>query len=178
MKNIFLFSISFLFWGLSNVKAQNGYQYIDFNFTYLDKPFGGINGTVALDFAGKYHDGYEIYLEAFKSKYTRHLNFISDTVTKIVNHVTLHSIRYNYTGGFIYKPLLFRSSNLSFRLKTGLGIGSDTNNLLVETIAGFELSRAMKGGFELVLEQNNAYVFNDTQVWRSGLAMGIKIPLL
>ncbi|MES2062518.1 MAG: hypothetical protein V4456_11400 [Bacteroidota bacterium] len=159
-------------------KAQSGYKYVNIAGGYLTTPLNGITATLSLDFAGKYHDGFELFAEGYRGKYTQHLSFIPDTVTKKVVNTTNTTYHHTILVGGIYKPLLTRSKNTALRMKFGGGVGSNGKDFIIAPQAGFELSQAIgNNGFEVMLQQNNSYVFLDAQHWRSGLAIGFKIPL-
>lgn len=139
-------------------KAQSGYKYLDISGGFLTTPFKGLTSTLSLDFASKYHDGFEVFAEAYRSRF--HEPF-----------------KHNYTAGFVYKPLITRSKNTAFRFKIGSGFGSNSDKFIIAPQAGFELSQTLSGAFEIMLQQNNSYVFWDSQHWRSGFALGVKIPI-
>ncbi len=178
MKNMLLITLIISVFYLPKANAQNGYQYLNLGIGYLDKPNHGLTGSIAMEFMGKYLNSWEVYVQASKLSYAQTNSTITDSLSSKISTTIKQQTNYNYTAGLIYKHLVLRSRNTCLRIKGGLGVGSDTNSLIIETIAGFELSKTLKGGFELVLQQNNGYVFHSNQSWRSGFALGFKIPLL
>lgn len=158
-------------------KAQSGYTYFNVSGGYLFKPLNGLTGTISLEFASKYHNSFEIFAEGYRSKYKQVNTYVVDTVTKRTVTDINNKIRQNYLLGFVYKPLITRSKNTTVRFKMGSGFGSNGKDFIVAPQAGFEISEALSGGVELMLQQNNSYVFWDVQHWRSGAALGIKIPI-
>lgn len=144
--------------------AQSGYKYFNLAGGYLYKPLNGLTGSISIEFAHKYHSSFDLFAEGYINRYKE-----TETNTERVT-------RQNYLLGFAFKPLITRSKNTSFRLKLGSGFGSNGSDFIIAPQAGFELSQALNGGFEIMVQQNNSYVFWDTQHWRSGVALGFKIP--
>jgi len=172
------FPLWFLVFTYTNANAQSGYKYVTVTGGYLIKPLNGLTGTISLDFANKHHNVWSLFGEAYRAKYVQQL--LPDTITKMMvnkTYLTKNSIRTNYLVGALFKPIIVRSKNTSFRLKVGAGVGTDGKLLLIAPQGGFELSQAFWRGYEFVLQQNNSYVFFDAQRWRSGVALGVKIPL-
>jgi len=155
MKKALLFA--FIFMAAINVKAQNGTRFFSLRSGWVAK--NAFTGTVSLDISTKYFNQKEIFAEYYQN-YNNH-----DLKTII--------------GGFVLKPVMFRSGNTALRFRLGAGIGSTTRKFVAAPQLGVEYSQSIGKGFDLLVVNRNQVVFGGDKAdkWRIGLEAGIRIPL-
>jgi hypothetical protein len=145
------------------VSAQSGYKFINFSGGLLYP--GAYNLSVNYEFVGKYHNTWELGGEYYVKKET-----LSSE----------HPFRspYNWMIGPVFKPVLSRSKNVTFRFPMGFRAGSNRIGFIAAPQMGFELSRTFSSEVEILITQKNQYVFFESQNnWRIGILVGLKIPL-
>jgi hypothetical protein len=145
------------------VSAQSGYKYINASvgMMYPD----AYNLTLNYEWVNKYHNTWELGGEYYAKRET----FNNDHPFKSP---------YNWLIGPVYKPVLSRSKNVTFRFPMGARLGSNRDSFIAALQLGFELSTTFRSGLEFMITQKNQYVFfADDSNWRIGLGVGLKIPL-
>ena len=82
-------------------------------------------------------------------------------------------------AGFGIKPVVARSTNLTFRLLFGAAIGSDFERFIAAPHAGFELSQTLKPRIDLFIGNKNQVLLwaPSSQRWRFTAFGGIRFPL-
>jgi hypothetical protein len=155
MKKALLFA--FMFMAAINVKAQNGTRFFSLRSGWVAK--NAFTGTVSLDISTKYFNQKEIFAEYYQN----------------YNNHDLKTIM----GGFVLKPVMFRSGNTALRFRLGAGIGSTTRKFVAAPQLGVEYSQSIGKGFDLLVVNRNQVVFGGDKAdkWRIGLEAGIRIPL-
>ena len=155
MKKALLFA--FIFMAAINVKAQNGTRFFSLRSGWVAK--NAFTGTVSLDISTKYFNQKEIFAEYYQN----------------YNNHDLKTIM----GGFVFKPVMYRSGNTALRFRLGAGIGSTTRKFVAAPQLGVEYSQSIGKGFDLLVVNRNQVVFGGDKAdkWRIGLEAGIRIPL-
>nr|WP_181718590.1 hypothetical protein [Pedobacter sp.]QJS06251.1 hypothetical protein [Pedobacter sp.] len=155
MKKAVIFA--FMFMAAINVKAQNGTKFISLRGGFVAKT--AFSGTISLDINTQYYNQNEIFAEYYQD----------------YNNSKIKS----YMGGFVLKPVLFRSGNTALRLRMGAGLGTATTKFAVAPQLGFEIAQSLGKGFDLLLiNRNQVIIFGNTpQRWRVGVEAGIRIPI-
>lgn len=155
MKKVLLFA--FIFMAAINVKAQNGTRFLSLRGGWVAK--NAFTGTVSLDISTKYFNQKEIFAEYYHN----------------YNNHDLKTIM----GGFVLKPVMYRSGNTALRFRLGAGIGSTTRKFVAAPQLGLEYSQSIGKGFDLLVVNRNQVVFGGDKVdkWRIGLETGIRIPI-
>jgi hypothetical protein len=155
MKKALLFA--FIFMAAINVKAQNGTRFFSLRSGWVAK--NAFTGTVSLDISTKYFNQKEIFAEYYQN----------------YNNHDLKTIM----GGFVLKPVMYRSGNTALRFRLGAGIGSTTRKFVAAPQLGLEYSQSIGKGFDLLVVNRNQVVFGGDKAdkWRIGLEAGIRIPI-
>lgn len=170
MKKILITSL-FSFLSLFLANAQNGYTYIDLAAGLMIK--NHTVGELSYEWAGRYYNGNEIFIEYAVSPSSELPIYNSDGSLTYFDS----SNNQNFLIGYAFKPLIARNKNVAFNLRLGASMGTDTEDFIGSLNAGFELNFFTRSGAILFFREKNQLVFFDNSQWRIGLLAGIKIPL-
>ncbi len=94
-------------------------------------------------------------------------------------HVCPESFWHSYNTwniGFTYKPMVHRSRNLAGRVRIGASLGSDTDEVIGGIHLGYEQDYMLRHGLVLFWQAKTDMIINGRDLFRTGLAIGIKIP--
>ena len=130
----------------------------------------GLDATLSYEHKTKYHNAWEYFAMVY-CKYEK------DDVS---GHYTKSSFWKSYNTwhiGAAYKPCTNRGKNHHGNLRVGASIGSDRDEVVGGVHVGYEHSYALKGGWELFYQIKEDIVFNGKDTFRTGVALGIKLPL-
>ena len=95
-------------------------------------------------------------------------------------HVCPKSFWRNYrTYGFgvAYKPCVTRGRNHYGSLRIGASGGSDTNKFLAGLHFGYEHNYVLRAGWTLYWQVKGDVMIKGADVLRTGVALGIKLPI-
>ncbi len=156
MKKVILF-IAFTLMVAISVKAQNGTKYFSFRGGWVAE--SAYMGTLSFDLNTRYFNQNEVFAEYCQDYRTRSIK--------------------TFMGGFVVKPVLFRSKNTAVRYRFGGSIGTTLSSFVAAPQIGFELSQSLGSGFDfLVMNRNQVLLFGDiSEHWRVGLEVGLRIPI-
>ena len=137
------------------------------NMLKWDRQF--MNFNVGLEFEGKYHNAWEVYID-ITSKYK------NCNSCKITNY---RAYDYNSFGvGVAYKSVIIRGKNSNLRWKAGVDIGANIEERFQSSIdIGLEYSYTFKNDMQIYILQKNDIVFWNKNTFQNGLVVGLKIPL-
>ena len=155
MKKLLFFA--FMFMAAINVRAQNGTKFFSLQGGWVAK--NAYTGTISFDISTRYFNQNEIFGEYYQ-------NYKNHDIKTIM-------------GGFVLKPVLFRSGNTAVRFRLGAGLGSTTQKFVAAPQLGLEYAQSIGKGFDLLLTNRNQVLFwgDHRDKWRIGLEAGIRIPL-
>ena len=130
----------------------------------------GLDATVSFEKELKYHNAWEFF-------FTGYLQWDDDP---LAGHVTKDSFWNSYNTwsvGLAYKPCISRGRNHHGNLRLGVSGGSDLDEFIGVIHVGYEHSYALKGGWELFWQLKEDVAICAKDLWRTGGAVGVKIPL-
>lgn len=130
----------------------------------------GLDATVAVEHEMRYHNAWEF----FGTIYTQY-----DTDPD-AGHITRQSFwtRYNtWHVGIAYKPCVSRGRNHHGNFRLGASGGSDLHKFKGGIHVGYEHSYALKGKWELFFQVKEDVIIKGDDMFRTGLALGLKVPL-
>lgn len=130
----------------------------------------GLDATVSFEKELKYHNALEFFA-------TGYLQWDTD---EHAGHITKESFWHSYNTwsvGMAYKPCLHRGRNHHGNLRLGVSGGSDLSYFIGIVHVGYEHSYALKGGWELFFQLKEDVAIGAKDLWRTGGALGVKIPL-
>lgn len=155
MKKRLIFA--FIFMAAISVKAQNGTKFFSLRGGWVAK--NAFTGTLSLDINTKYFNQKEIFAEYYQN----------------YNNPDLKTVM----GGFVLKPVMYRSGNTALRFRLGAGFGSTTRKFVAAPQLGLEYSQSIGKGFDfLVIDRNQVVFWGDkADKWRIGFEAGIRIPI-
>lgn len=79
--------------------------------------------------------------------------------------------------GAAYKPCVLRRRNTVGRLRLGLSAGSDRNEMIGGVHAGYEHNYRLKSGLIIYWQAKTDLMINCRDLFRTGIAIGIKLPI-
>ena len=95
-------------------------------------------------------------------------------------HVCPQSFWHNYRSwgvGAAYKPCVYRGRNNYGNIRIGASLGSDTHKFLAGIHAGYEHNYRLKGGWQLYWQVKTDLMIKGQDLFRTGVAIGFKIPV-
>ena len=130
----------------------------------------GLDATIAYEHSTKYHNAWE-YFAAY------HIKYEDDPEA---GHITKKSFWDSYNSwhvGIAYKPCVNRGRNHHGNLRLGASGGSDTHKFIGAAHVGYEHTYCLKHGWSLFWQVKEDIVFRGEDIFRTGVAVGIKVPL-
>jgi len=130
----------------------------------------GFDATISVEHYTKYHNAWEVFANGY-------IQWAKD---EEAGHITRQSFWHNYFTyniGIAYKPCIVRGRNHHGNLRIGVSAGSDTEDIIGAAHIGYEHSYALKGGWELLWQVKEDIVFRGEDLLRTGIVVGVKIPL-
>ena len=131
---------------------------------------GVLGGTLSVDYETRYHNAWEVYLDAFTEWAD------CGTCGKVCRDSFWKS-NYGLGIGGAYKPTVWRSRNSTGRARMGADIGTCSRAFSMGVELGYEHVWTLRGGWQLVLQQKNEVTFWGGPTWRFGGMLGIRLPL-
>ena len=163
-KIIFLIMISFI-----SLKSMAGDGDKFFNISGGWQWKNTVNAVVGLEFEGKYHNAYELYID-LATAYDK---------CPICNKVCSDSFwSYKTFGiGAAYKPTISRGKNSNLRWRFGADLGANRKGFQASIDIGLEYSYSFRNGMQVFVMQKNDFVFWTRDHFRNGLLVGVKFPI-
>jgi hypothetical protein len=130
----------------------------------------GFDATVAYEHETKYHHAWEYFA-------TGYLKYRDDPAA---GHVTEKSFWDSYNTwhvGIAYKPCVSRGRNHHGNARLGVSGGSDRYRFVGGIHVGYEHSYALRYGWQLFFQVKEDVVIRGEDLFRTGLAVGVKVPL-
>lgn len=163
-KIIFLIMISFI-----SLKSMAGDGDKFFNISGGWQWKNTVNAVVGLEFEGKYHNAYELYID-LATAYDK---------CPVCNKVCSDSFwSYKTFGiGAAYKPTISRGKNSNLRWRFGADLGANRKGFQASIDIGLEYSYSFRNGMQVFVMQKNDFVFWTRDHFRNGLLVGVKFPI-
>lgn len=160
-KIIFLIMISFI-----SLKSMAGDGDKFFNISGGWQWKNTVNAVVGLEFEGKYHNAYELYID-LATAYDK---------CPVCNKVCSDSFwSYKTFGiGAAYKPTISRGKNSNLRWRFGADLGANRKGFQASIDIGLEYSYSFRNGMQVFVMQKNDFVFWTRDHFRNGLLVGVK----
>ena len=129
----------------------------------------GSQAVVGLEFEGKYHNAYELYID-LATAYDK---------CPVCNKVCSDSFwSYKTFGiGAAYKPTISRGKNSNLRWRFGADLGANRKGFQASIDIGLEYSYSFRNGMQVFVMQKNDFVFWTRDHFRNGLLVGVKFPI-
>lgn len=166
MKKILILCVV-LFGLLSPLAASDGEKFFQVGTGILYQR--GWDLTVGIEQETRYHNAWEY----FGNVYLKWEECAS------CGHVCPESFWKSYNTwalGAAYKPALVRKRNSVGRVRLGASLGSDRHELLGGIHVGYEQNYALRNGMVLYWQVKSDLMINGKDLFRTGLALGIKLP--
>lgn len=130
----------------------------------------GLDATVSFEKELQYHNAFEVF-----GKY-----YIKYDKDKTYGHVTRTTFWHSYRTwslGAAYKPCVRRGRNHHGNLLMGVSGGSDGDHFIGGVHGGYEHTYYLQKGWALYWQVREDVMFRAEDRFRTGVAVGVKIPL-
>lgn len=130
----------------------------------------GLEATLSYEHITSYHNAWEFF-----GSY--HLQYADDPSA---GHITRQSFWHSYNSwhlGVCYKPCVQRSRNSYGSFRLGVSGGSDLEEFVPGLHVGYEHTVALYRGFSFFFQVREDIVFRTDDLLRTGVALGLKVPL-
>ncbi|MBQ2528029.1 MAG: hypothetical protein II544_04685 [Spirochaetales bacterium] len=130
----------------------------------------GWDATLLVERETRYHNAWEYFANVY----------LKWEDCPSCGHVCPESFWHSYNTwniGFAYKPMAYRSRNLVGRMRFGASLGSDTDEVIGGIHLGYEQDYELRHGLVLFWQAKSDMIINGRDLFRTGLAIGIKIPV-
>jgi len=169
-------------------KAGEGDTYLSLSGGFLHKK--ALSFEVSLEKTLKYHHAFEVgfdyYNQFFFDNRIVRVDLEKVDISNLINFNSADSTAYTekkYQALLLngaYKLNLIRYKNANFRFVGGVGVGvNDDEKFTLSVSPGFEYTYTISGNVQFFFKQKNQFSFwtNNNSWFRTGLMIGIKIPL-
>lgn len=129
----------------------------------------GADLTLAYEHETRYHNAWEYFGNVY----------LQWDECRSCGHVCPESFWHNYNTwgvGAAYKPCVIRGRNNHGNLRIGGSVGSDRHEVLGGIHAGYEHSYRLRGGWQFYWQVKSDLMINGKDLFRTGVAIGFKIP--
>lgn len=130
----------------------------------------GLDATLSYERENAYHNAWEF----FANGYLKWSECESDG--HICSKSFWHGQR-SWSIGAAYKPCVWRGKNNYGGLRFGGSLGSDLHRIIGGVHAGYEHNYRLKGGWQLYWQAKCDFMIKKGEKWRTGIAIGFKIPV-
>jgi hypothetical protein len=130
----------------------------------------GLDATISYEKENAYHNAWEFFANGY----------LKWADCESCGHVCPDSFWKNYctwSVGAAYKPCIVRGRNHYGNLRFGGSLGSDTHKVLGGIHAGYEHNYRLKGGWQLYWQVKTDLMIKGEDLFRTGVAIGVKLPL-
>ena len=130
----------------------------------------GMEVTVSYEHTSDYHGSWEYFANGY-------LQYAKDPK---YNRITKRSFWHNYRTwllGIAYKPCVIRGRNNHGNFRIGVMAGSDTEKFIGGGTFGYEHSYALRHDWEVFFQVKEDVVARGEDIFRTGVSVGVKIPL-
>jgi hypothetical protein len=130
----------------------------------------GLDATISYEKENAYHNAWEFFANGY----------LKWADCESCGHVCPDSFWKNYrtwSVGAAYKPCIVRGRNHYGNLRFGGSLGSDTHKVLGGIHAGYEHNYRLKGGWQLYWQVKTDLMIRGEDLFRTGVAIGVKLPL-
>lgn len=152
---------------IAGIHAQENSNRLSLGFGCLYE--NGLDVTLAYEHETRYHHAWEY----FGNVYLKWDECAS------CGHICPESFWNNYnTWGFgvAYKPCVSRGRNHNGNLRLGGSLGSDRHDVLGGIHIGYEHDYTLRGGWQLFWQVKTDLMIEGKDLFRTGVALGIKFP--
>ena len=130
----------------------------------------GLEATISYEREGNNHNAWEFFANGY----------LKWKDCESCGHVCPKSFWHNYRSwgiGAAYKPCVYRGRNNYGNIRVGASLGSDTHKFLAGIHAGYEHNYRLKAGWQLYWQVKTDLMIKGQDLFRTGVAIGFKIPV-
>lgn len=130
----------------------------------------GWDATLSVERETRYHNAWEYFANAY----------LKWEDCPSCGHVCPESFcksYYTWNLGVAYKPSVYRTRNHTGRMRFGVSLGSDTDEVIGGLHVGYENDYMLRNGAVLFWRVKSDMMINGKDLFRTGAEVGFKIPL-
>jgi len=130
----------------------------------------GWDATLSVEHETRHHNAWEYFANAY----------LKWEECGSCRHVCPESFWNSYNTwcvGFAYKPTVYRTRNTTGNLRLGASVGSDLHDVIGGVHVGYEHSYNLRHGAALFWQVKEDVVIGGQDLFRTGIAIGFKIPI-
>ena len=130
----------------------------------------GWDATLSAEHETRHHNAWEYFVNAY----------LKWEECPSCGHICPESFWHGYNTwqvGIAYKPAVYRSRNTTGNLRLGGSIGSDRDKVIGGVHVGYEHDYNLRHGETLFWQVKEDLVINGQDLFRTGFAIGLKIPI-
>lgn len=144
------------------------------------------SGRLSLGAGLLYKNGAEMTLAYEHEMNYRHIweffanGYLQWSDCRTCGHICPESFWKNYRTwgiGAAYKPCVIRGRNHYGSLRLGVSGGSDTEKFVAGIHLGYEHSYVLRSGWTFYWQVKNDVIIRGADLFRTGVALGIKLPI-
>ena len=130
----------------------------------------GLDATITYEHETEYHSAWEYFMAGY-------LKYETDPQA---GHITNKSFWQSYntwTVGAAYKPCVARGRNHHGNVRIGVSCGSDLHKVIGAGHVGYEHTFNLYDGWSVFFQVKEDVVIRGKDTFRTGVSVGVKIPL-
>ncbi len=130
----------------------------------------GLDATIAYEHELNYHNAVKVFAGGY----------LKWTDCPSCGHVCPESFWRNYRSyslGVAYKPCVVHGRNHFGNVRIGASLGSDTDRVLAGIHVGYEHNYVLRSGWVLYWQVKSDLMIKGQDLFRTGVALGFKIPV-
>lgn len=130
----------------------------------------GLEATLAFEHTTSYHNSWEYFVNGY-------VQYEKDPEYGHINHNSLFHNYRSWLLGIAYKPCMVRGRNQHGNLRIGVIAGSDFERFIGGGTIGYEQTFALHKDWEIFFQVKEDVLFRAKDTFRTGVSIGIKIPI-
>lgn len=130
----------------------------------------GVDATIGFEHTTSYHNAWEYFANGY-------VQYGKDSETGTITNRSFFHNYHTWMFGVAYKPCVIRGRNHHGNIRIGGMAGSDTEKFVGGGSVGYEHSYTLHNDWEVFFLVKEDVVARGEDLFRTGLSVGVKIPL-
>lgn len=130
----------------------------------------GVDVTIGFEHTTSYHNAWEYFANGY-------VQYAKDPDTGTITNRSFFHNYHTWMFGAAYKPCVIRGRNHHGNIRLGAMAGSDTDKFVGGGTVGYEHSYCLHNDWEVFFQVKEDVVVRGEDLFRTGVSVGVKIPL-